>query len=260
MKHRLKQLIAGTFLEPVARKLHAAFTRAGGSDAEDRNRLYDAQTLAVMTRVLHEDSNCVDVGCHQGSVLREMLRLAPKGTHFAFEPLPEMYRGLEESFGSLANVHLHECALSDAAGTASFQHVVSNPGYSGFRRRRYDRPHEQVQQISVQTDLLDRRVPRHIPIRFIKVDVEGAELQVFKGAIETIRTSRPVIVFEHGRGAADYYGTTPESVYELLAGPCGLRLFLMAEWLEGGGRASLSREAFREQFSTGANYYFMAAP
>jgi len=262
MKDLLKQMIVGTSLESLARKLHVAFTRercaACTSTVEDKNRLYDIQTLEVMKRVLHKDSNCVDVGCHQGSILRKMLRFAPKGTYFAFEPLPEMYQGLLESFGNLANIHLYDYALSDTAGTTSFQHVVSNPGYSGFRQRRYDRPHEQIQQITVKTNLLDNLVPKHISIQFIKVDVEGAELEVFKGAIETIKRSRPIIVFEHGLGAADYYGTTPENMYDLLAVQCGLKLFLMAEWLESNGRVSLNREAFCEQFSSGT-YYFMAA-
>jgi FkbM family methyltransferase len=264
MKDLLKQMIVGTSLEPMARKLHVAFTRkptvAGTSSAVDKNHQYDLQTFEVMKRVLQKDSNCVDVGCHQGSILKEMLRFAPNGTHFAFEPLPEMYQGLQESFGNLANVHRYTCALSDTAGTTSFQNVVSNPAYSGFRQRRYGRPHEQIQQITVRTDLLDNVVPQHIPIQFIKVDVEGAELQVFKGAIKTIKRSRSIIVFEHGLGAADYYGTSPENVYDLLAVQCGLRLFLMAEWLKSDGRASQTREAFCEQFSSGDNYYFMAAP
>ena len=230
------------------------------SNEEDKNSLYDIQTVEIMKRVLQKDSNCVDVGCHEGGILTEMLRFAPIGTHFAFEPLPGMYQGLVESFGSLANLHLYGYALSDTAGKASFQYVVSNPGYSGFRRRRYDSPHEQIQQITVKTNLLDNLVPKHISIQFIKVDVEGAELQVFKGAIETIKRSRPIIVFEHGLGAADIYETSPENMYDLLALQCGLKLFLMAEWLESNGRVSLSKDAFCEQFSRGNNYYFMAAP
>lgn len=260
MNRLLKQMIVGTPLEPLARRLHAALRRAGASEVEDRNRRYDIQTLEVMRAVLRKDSNCVDVGCHQGSILREMLRFAPQGTHFAFEPLPELYQGLVRTFGGVTNLHLHDQALSDVAGTMSFQHVVSNPGYSGFRQRRYDRPDERIQQIVVRTAPLDDLVPRDVSIQFIKVDVEGAEFQVFRGAVETIRRGRPVIVFEHGRVAADSYGTSPESMYDLLAGPCGLRLFLMAEWLESGGRVALSREAFCEQLASGRNYYFMAAP
>lgn len=260
---RLKQMLVGTPLEPLARKVHAALTGAGAgaaaSEAADKSRNYDIQTLQVMQRVLREDSNCVDVGCHQGSMLKEMLRFAPRGTHFAFEPIPGMYAGLQKKFGHLPNVRLHDCALSDTAGTTTFQHVVSNPAYSGLRRRRYDRAHEQVEEIRVETRLLDALLPEHVPVRFIKVDVEGAELQVLQGAAETIRKHRPVIVFEHGLGGADYYATRPEQVYDLLAGRCGLRVFVMADWLQDDSRPSLSREAFCRQFSTGSDYYYMAA-
>jgi GDP-D-mannose dehydratase len=37
--------------------------------------------------------------------------------------------------------------LSDTTGTTAFQHVVSNPAYSGLRQRMYDLPHEQIQEI-----------------------------------------------------------------------------------------------------------------
>jgi hypothetical protein len=137
--------------------------------------------------------------------------------------------------------------------------VVSNPAYSGLRRRRYDSPDERVEQIVVRTERLDDVVPRDMPLHFVKVDVEGAELQVFRGAVATLRAHRPVVVFEHGLGGADYYGTRPGDVHDLLAGDCGLRLFVMADWLAHGGPA-LGREAFCEQFSSGRDYYFMAAP
>ncbi|MBM4092428.1 MAG: FkbM family methyltransferase, partial [Planctomycetes bacterium] len=151
-------------------------------------------------------------------------------------------------------------ALSDKPGNTTFQHVVTNPGYSGFRQRRYDRPHEEIKEIQVKTERLDNLIPDTTPIHFIKVDVEGAELQVFQGATETIRKNHPYIVFEHGVGAADHYGTTPENVFDLLVGQCGLRMFLMADWLARGDADSLSREAFCEQFYSRENYYFLAGP
>jgi len=262
MKALLKKLVLGTFLEPFARKVNSVFIKdrvsESLSDADDMNRKYDIQTIEVMKRVLKNDSNCIDVGCHQGSILREILNLAPKGNHFVFEPLPEMYQELIKSFGKIHNLHIFDYALSDVKGLASFQHVVSNPGYSGFRKRRYDRPNEQIQEISVKTELLDKLIPKNIPIHFIKVDVEGAELQVIKGAKETIKRCCPVIVFEHGLGAADYYGTIPGHLFELLATNCGLRLFLMSDWLQSSGRDALSKEEFCEHFYSG-NYYFMAA-
>ncbi len=64
---------------------------------------------------------------------------------------------------------------------------------------------------------LDEMIPTDQTIDFIEIDVEGAELQVLQGGVETIRGFQPTIVFEHGIGAAGHYGTKPEQVFELLA-------------------------------------------
>ena len=219
---------------------------------------YDRQTVAVMQKVLTKDSNCIDVGCYEGRILREILNYAPCGRHFAFEPIPRLAQALKETFLPFENVQVFDVALSDAAGTSTFQHVISAESYSGLRRRRYDRPREDVVEIRVKTGLLDDLIPQHISIHFIKVDVEGAELQVFRGGVQTISRTKPVIVFEHGLGAADYFGVKPDEVYDLLVNVCGLRVSLMDRFLSGC--ASLSRDAFRRQFHTNKNFYFVAYP
>jgi FkbM family methyltransferase len=254
MSMRLKKFIIGSPLEGIARRLYHPFkTAASGSVVVDN--AYDEQTFAVMRRCLREDSNCVDVGCSSGDILKEMLRLAPAGTHYAFEPIPEFYQKLISSF---PRVKVFDAALSDSVGEVSFQHVTSNPFYSGLKRRRYDRPHEIVEEIRVKTDLLDNIIPEDWPIALIKIDVEGAELQVLRGAVNTIRKSRSVIIFEHGLGAADCYGTTPKQVYSLLTLQCDLQVSLMEDWLKGDG--PLSQEGFAAQFYQGLNFYFMAHP
>lgn len=264
MKRLLKGLVLGTTFEPYVRKVHSLLARGRssqpGNSVPDKNSLYDAQAFAIMRSVLHKDSNCVDIGCHEGSFLKEMLKVAPLGTHFAFEPLPDMFAQLQSEFEDIRSVKLFDCALSDTQGSTTFQFVVSNPGYSGLRPRKYDRPREEIREITVKMNLLDNVIPRDLPVHFLKVDVEGAELQVFRGGVETIHRARPVIVFEHGLGAADCYGTAPESVYDLLVHDCDLALFVMGDWLAKGREASLSREAFSDQFRAGKNYYFMAAP
>ena len=221
------------------------------------NAVYDAQTVAVMERCLLPHSNCIDVGCHEGSVLREILRVAPQGTHYAFEPLPAYARLLREAFGGNPHVVISDLALSDAPGESTFQHVVTNPSYSGLRRRRYDRPDERVEEIHVRTERLDAVLPRELPIALIKIDVEGAELQVLRGARETLQRWKPFVVFEHGLGAADHYGTLPEAVAELFAS-AGLRVSTMERWLAGEG--PLDHDTFSDHFRNGWDYYFLAHP
>jgi FkbM family methyltransferase len=219
---------------------------------------YDRQTIAIMERSLRRDSCCIDVGCNVGAILTEILRAAPDGRHCAFEPLPDLFRDLRRRFGHHRNLELHEIALSDHEGRSSFQHVVTNHAYSGFRRRRYDRPHEEVVEIGVEAARLDRFVPKERRVELIKIDVEGAELEVLRGAEATLTRCRPLVVFEHGLGGSDFYGTTPEAVHDFLVGSCGLRISLLESWLDG--RPPLSREGLVEQFHSGTNFYFLAHP
>lgn len=263
MKKFVQRLISGTFVEPAIIRLFLFLIKCKLiepiSSAAHKNYLYDLQTTQVMRKVLKRNTNCVDVGCHQGSILKQILRLSPAGLHFAFEPLPEMYADLNKIYGSNTNVRIFNCALSASIGEKHFQHVISNPGYSGFLRRTYDIPNAVVHQIKVNTDLLDNIIPESIEIGFIKIDVEGAELEVLQGSINTIRRCKPMIIFEHGLGAAEHYGTTPEKIYELIVEKIGLRLFRLDGWLTSNGAACLAKFEFCRLFYSGEEFYFLAA-
>ena len=258
LKHRIAQWVHGTRFETPIRHLYHAITGQSRTP-ETASDLYDTQAAAVIQRVLSRRSNCVDVGCHSGAILDHILRLAPEGDHYAFEPLPDFYSALVRRYWCSPNVHLYQAALSNEPGRVSFQHVVTNPAYSGLRKRRYDRSDEQVKQIVVDALRLDEIIAPGNEIRFIKIDVEGAELQVLEGSIATLRRCRPYVVFEHGLGAADMYGTHPGQVFDLFAS-CGLQLSLMLDWLDSEGHKRLTREAFADEFYTGRNYYFLAHP
>jgi len=224
--------------------------------AEALNSRYDAQTVAIMERVLRPDSNCIDVGCHFGAVLDHMLRLAPRGRHYAFEPLPGLFVNLRGKYGK-RNVSLHQAALAETAGETTFNHVVDNPGFSGIKRRAYDKPDERVVEIRVKLERLDDVVPADVPIRLVKIDVEGAELGVLAGGAATFARTRPFVIFEHGLGASEFYGTRPEQVHDFFTG-VGLEVSLMEDWLSGG--PPLSRAGLVEQFDQRLNFYFLAHP
>lgn len=248
----MKKLVAGTPVEPAARWAWARLRRLGARRESMLEE--DRWTVAILQRVLRDDSTCVDVGCAEGNILRYMLQFAPKGTHFAFEPLPHAAQALRQRF---PQVRVFELALADTQGDSTFQYVVSNPGYSGLRARQYPRAEETIETLRVRVDRLDAVLPPGQRIDFLKIDVEGAELQVLRGAVDTIRRSRPHVVFEHGKGAAEFYGTRSEQVYDFLVDTCGLRLSLPPDWL--AGRPPLDRDGFVSQFG-GANWYFLAHP
>lgn len=222
-----------------------------------KNQQYDTQTKKVIAEVCGRDSCCIDIGAHKGEVLDIMLRRAPHGVHYAFEPIPGMYDELVKKYADKENCKIYSQALSNTKGTATFNYVVSNPSYSGLIKRKYDRDNEQDTTIEVQTELLDNILPAGYKPDLIKIDVEGGELLVLEGAIQTLKKHKPVVIFEHGLGASDFYGSTPEKLYELFAS-CTMRISTMQRWLNN--RPSLSKEEFAGHYYQKKDYYFIAYP
>lgn len=239
MKEVIKQLI---------KKLPIAFTQ---------NQRYDRQTKMVIQRVCQPDSTCVDVGCHKGEVLDVMLAAAPMGKHYGFEPIPVMYEALRNKYAEHQNCEILGLALSNQAGEATFNYVVSNPSYSGLQKRKYDREGEQDTSITVRTATMDEIIPAEQPVDLIKIDVEGGEMLVLEGAQQILTQKRPVVLFEHGLGASDYYGAGPVQIFNYFAN-CNYTINTLHGWLKGG--PAFDQKGFEEQFFQKLNYFFIAYP
>lgn len=217
-----------------------------------RNQKYDALTLKIMEIVLEENSSFIDVGCHKGELLDYALKLAPKGAHFAFEPIPDLYNDLLSSHGKVASIK--NVALSDTRGTSSFNYVKSNPAYSGIKKRSYPKK-EKIKEIEVTLDTMDNQLRTAERVNLIKIDVEGGEMGVLKGAINTLKKWSPVVIFEHGIGASDFYGTTPEEMWEFL-NENDYCVFSLRGFV--ANKSSLTIEQFINLFETNKEYYFIA--
>ena len=219
-----------------------------------KNQKYDTQTKQIIKKIAHENANCVDVGCHKGEVLDIIKAHAPKGTHFGFEPIPALCEKLQEKYKN-TNCKIVDIALSNEKGTTTFNYVLSNPSYSGLKKRQYDKPNEIDTQIEVKTDLLDHIIPQDLQIDLIKIDVEGGELLVLEGATALLKRCKPVVIFEHGLGASDFYDATPRKVYQLFE-QCGMKISLMERFLKV--EKAFTLEEFEAQYFKKINYYFIA--
>lgn len=219
-----------------------------------KNLKYDRLTAKVMKRVIQKNTNCIDIGCHKGEMLTQMLALAPDGTHFAFEPIPEMYQQLEENYGKQVSVFPY--AVSDQKGTASFQFVKNLPAYSGLKRRKYAIANPDIEEINVELVTLDTIIPKNIKIGFIKIDVEGAEFSVLKGASELLKRDAPTVVFEFGLGASDFYDTSPDALYRF-AQSLNMDIYTLDHFLKR--KSALQETEFCEHYKTNHEYYFILA-
>lgn len=191
------------------------------------------------------NSNFLDVGASTGLFLRPALRVAPNGHHIAYEPVPNHSRLLAERFPT---VEVRNAALSDCDAHASFTHVLgagqqfSHLLDAGFAEKRYPDSFA-TQTITVRTERLDDHVPSGWLPDFVKIDVEGAERLVLRGAMNTFRCSRPVIAFEHF-----WEPEGSEELYTIITSDLGLRIFNMA------GSGPLGRSQFYEELTTRYNW------
>jgi FkbM family methyltransferase len=169
---------------------------------------------AVLAGTLRADASYVDVGANRGQILGEAVRVAPRGRHVAFEPIPALAAELASAF---PGVDCRRKAVGASAGVAQFCHFTQMDGWSGLRRSPEvsdERGHPRFIDVTVST--LDAELTDVTP-SVIKIDVEGAELAVLEGAAAVLREARPVVIFEHVGEAAALYGATSEGVWDLLA-------------------------------------------
>lgn len=223
-----------------------------------RNQKYDAFTQKIIQRSLKPDSNCIDIGCHKGEILDLMIIGASVGKKIGFEPIPELYRFLTGKYSGNSSVTIYPTALYDQTGTTTFQHVLNAPAYSGIKKRKYNGKHVDIDQITVETGLLDNFIPKDLCVDLIKIDVEGAEFRVMKGGASTIKRCKPVIIFEFGLGAADFYNSKPKELHTFLTSECGMKISTLKGYLDKA--PEISETLFCNMFNEGSEYYFVAHP
>lgn len=220
----------------------------------NKNMHYDRLTRKIMKNYLKPDSNCIDIGCFKGEILDEILKLAPEGIHFAFEPIPAFYNELRSRYKS--KVEIFPFAISDSRAITTYNFVRNAPAYSGLKIRSYKVENPDIQVIEVETRPLDDIIPETLAIHFIKLDVEGGEYHVFLGAKNLIKKDKPLIVFESGMGSIKNYNVKPEDIFDYLHGEFDYKISLLKNF--NNKKSPLSRENFLEVYLNETEYYFVA--
>ena len=163
-------------------------------------REHDRALLRAMTRLIRPGDVIFDVGAHVGEISVPVARLCgPQGNVFAFEPAPESCARLRKNLelNDCSNVHVEQVALGERAGTVQLNvFPVAYSAWNSMGRPVYADgdgvPVASSTPVDVPSTTLDdfctaRAIAR---INFLKVDVEGCERDVFRGAARMLREKR----------------------------------------------------------------------
>jgi FkbM family methyltransferase len=155
---------------------------------------YEAFKTQAYLDVLQPGGVVVDVGAHVGyyAALASML-VGPEGRVVAFEPRPLNLRFLKRhaQANRLHNIEIVEAGVAARSGEASFD--TSYGTGTGRLAEGGDLP---VRTVRLDDFFRDGELPR---VDFLKIDVEGGEVDVLKGGSDLIHDQLPVIlVATHG--------------------------------------------------------------
>jgi FkbM family methyltransferase len=176
----------------------------------------DPNEFVFLDRYLKAGMTFLDVGANEGiySVFAAR-RVGAGGIVWAFEPSKrEIGRLRRNAEYNGLDVRVFEIGLSDVTSEADL--LIAEDRHAGLNTLGKI-PYEQVNQARLETihlDALDEIVAKNPLARLdmIKIDVEGAELRVLRGAAETLRRYRPLLLFEVSGAALAAQGASPEEL------------------------------------------------
>lgn len=152
--------------------------------------VYEISFQRVIQELLSEDDIAIDVGANIGLTSIILSRHLVRGRVYSFEPSSISFEllNLNLKTNDCSNVSVENKAVSDTEATLDFRdnsaygYILKNP--------------EIAKNAEVKSITLDNYFSNQEKIDFIKIDVEGLEPEVINGAINLIRSLKPLIYLE----------------------------------------------------------------
>lgn len=252
MKVRLAGSPAAVLVDRARWQMHRSFGRQRAELAE--LNMEGPRLRLVLGALIEADSHCLDGGCHVGSVLAQMVALAPAGRHIAVEPVDAKAAALTRRYTTVTVVH---AALGEHPG--SMEMVQDLTGFASLRPTNADAdatgPTSTVEIVTIDDLVGDNRLD------VIKLDIEGAELWALRGAKKVFAREQPSLLFECGTDVnLERFGYTRADIHRFITDDLGYSIYTLTDFIYG--RAARSASEFERNGTypfTGFNYVALPA-
>jgi FkbM family methyltransferase len=186
-----------------------------------RNRERDA--METVAKLLRSGDTVIEVGAHIGYLTTYFAQLVgSKGHVLTFEPSDENADYLADNVRDLAWVTIDRHGVADFMGTARF-FVESITGQNNSLYADYAVFDENAKnagltaertEMSIEVTTIDHAVAEHgIAPNFVKIDIEGAELDALRGMTETLKTCQPAVFIEITKNTAECFALFADADY-----------------------------------------------
>lgn len=165
-------------------------------------------------RFLSFNSTVIDIGGHAGRHSDIFINQIGCKEVYIFEPIPSKYEHLLNRYLSNQNVTVKQVALSSSVGKSEFIINHGAPEESGLKERIYNNPELKIlEKIIVATDTIDNIFIDASAIEYIKIDTEGGEIDILRGAVSIIQKFRPFISVEYGKPSYSAYAHNQDTLF-----------------------------------------------
>lgn len=179
---------------------------------------YEPEETEVMDLLSHDARQILDIGANIGWYSVRFAKRNPGARVHAFEPMPISYSYLQRNISANdagAEITPYNYGLSDAGG--SFKFFIAPTGGTNASLLNVALAADAHEVVGLTLTLDQWCSNQGVKPDFIKCDVEGAELLVFRGGRETLMRDRPIVFAELLRKWAKPFGYHPNEVLSFFA-------------------------------------------
>jgi FkbM family methyltransferase len=183
---------------------------------------YEVGTLDVILKCLQPPDNFIDIGASIGLMSIYASKLSPLGTILSFEPQKERYEILKSNarLNNSDNIQAFNNGLGEIEEQLQLYTDIFSP--SIVDNESYGGEHELIDILVLDKVIESKEIG---PIKFIKIDVEGFELNVLKGAKNILsKENAPIICIEYVK-RLQYLNKGDISIVDFIKGINDYRLF-----------------------------------
>lgn len=189
---------------------------------------YEKENFDFLRRNVKEGDTIFDIGAHIGlfSVISSRLT-GPTGKVFAFEPSGQTYSLLNKTIAinNITNIRAVHAAVGAGPGEITFYvSPVKGDNSNSLVSYKTDREliPEKVKMYNIDSFMEEKNLDS---VRFMKIDVEGAEYDALRGAEKTLKTMKPVCTLGIHPEAVAAKGDKLGDIFDFVQS-CGYRLLL----------------------------------